>query len=74
VARERQHGGQPTAPVLRSALPPRGTAGSGSASYFQQVKSRLGGKLALLSMARKPARRCHHTLRNLDDQVLAPAA
>jgi hypothetical protein len=30
--------------------------------------------LALLSMARKLARRCHHTLRNLDDQVLAPAA
>jgi hypothetical protein len=25
-------------------------------------------------MARKLARRCHHTLRNLDDQVLAPAA
>jgi hypothetical protein len=23
-------------------------------------------------MARKLARRCHHTLRNLDDQVLAP--
>jgi hypothetical protein len=30
--------------------------------------------LALLSMARKLARRCHHTLRNLDDQVLAPAS
>jgi transposase len=43
-------------------------------AYFQQVKARLGGQLALLSMARKLARRCHHTLRNLDDQVLAPAA
>ena len=41
-------------------------------AYFQQVKARLDGQLALLSMARKLARRCHHTLRNLDDQVLAP--
>jgi hypothetical protein len=38
-----------------------------------QVKARLGGQLGLLSRARKLARRCHHTLRNLDDQVLAPA-
>jgi hypothetical protein len=32
-----------------------------------QVKARLGGQLGLLSRARKLARRCHHTLRNLDD-------
>ena len=43
-------------------------------AYFQQVKARLDGQLALLSMARKLARRCHHTLRGLGDQVLAPAA
>lgn len=43
-------------------------------AYFRQVKERLDGQLALLSMARKLARRCHHTLRNLGDQVLAPAA
>jgi transposase len=43
-------------------------------AYFRQVKSRLDGQLALLSMARKLARRCHHTLRGLGDQVLAPAA
>jgi integrase len=36
--------------------------------------ARLDGQLALLSVARKLARRCHHTLRNLGDQVLAPAA
>ncbi len=42
--------------------------------YFRQVKARLDGQLALLSVVRKLARRCHHTLRNLDDQVLAPAA
>jgi transposase len=38
------------------------------------VKARLDGQLALLSVARKLARRCHHTLRNLGDDVLAPAA
>ena len=44
-------------------------------AYFQHVKTRLGGQLALLSMARKLARRCHHTLRNLGEPVLlAPAA
>jgi transposase len=42
--------------------------------YFRQVKARLDGQLALLSVARKLARRCHHTLRGLGDQVLAPAA
>ena len=30
-------------------------------AYFQRVKTRLDGQLALLSMARKLARRCHHT-------------
>ena len=43
-------------------------------AYFAQVKARCDGQLALLSVARKLARRCHHTLRNLGDQVLAPAA
>jgi transposase len=43
-------------------------------AYFRQVKARLDGQLALLSIARKLARRCHHTLRGLGDQVLAPAA
>lgn len=35
-------------------------------AYFSSVKRRLDGQLALLSMARKLARRCYHTLRNLD--------
>ena len=43
-------------------------------AYFRQVKSRLDGQLALLSVARRLTRRCHHTLRNLGDDVLAPAA
>ena len=65
-------------PMLRWALYEAavyaGRPSSPDHAYFQQVKARLGGQLALLSMARKLARRCHHTLRNLDDQVLAPAA
>ena len=65
-------------PMLRWALYEAavyaGRPSSPDHAYFQQVKARLGGQLALLSMARKLARRCHHTLRNLDDQVLAPTA
>jgi transposase len=65
-------------PMLRWALYEAavyaGRPSSPDHAYFQQVKTRLDGQLALLSMARKLARRCHHTLRNLGDQVLAPAA
>jgi transposase len=65
-------------PMLRWALYEAavyaGRPSSPDHAYFQQVKNRLDGQLALLSMARKLARRCHHTLRNLGDQVLAPAA
>ena len=65
-------------PMLRWALYEAavyaGRPSSPDHAYFQRVKAGLGGQLALLSMARKLARRCHHTLRNLDDQVLAPAA
>jgi transposase len=65
-------------PMLRWALYEAavyaGRPSSPDHAYFQQVKARLGGQLALLSMARKLARRCHHTLRNLNDKVLAPAA
>jgi transposase len=65
-------------PMLRWALYEAavyaGRPSSPDHAYFQQVKARLDGQLALLSMARKLARRCHHTLRHLDDQVLAPAA
>ncbi len=41
--------------------------------YFRSVKERLDGQLAILSVARKLARRCYHTLRNLGDAVLEPA-
>jgi transposase len=42
-------------------------------AYFRSVKQRLDGQLALLSVARKLGRRCHHTLRNVGDDVLAAA-
>ena len=38
------------------------------------VKARHDGKIAAISVARKLARRCYHTLRSLDpDVVYAPA-
>lgn len=43
-------------------------------AYFRSVKQRLDGQLAILSVARKLARRCYHTLRSVGDAVLEPAA
>jgi transposase len=41
--------------------------------YFQSVRERLGSQRAALSVARKLARRCHHSLRSLGDDAWAPA-
>jgi transposase len=41
-------------------------------AYYRQVADRLGGNRAALSVARKIARRAHHTLRALGDKALAP--
>jgi len=38
--------------------------------YYQHLKQHLGAKRAALSVARKLARRCYHTLRDLGDDVL----
>lgn len=38
--------------------------------YYAQVKAAHNGKIAALSIARKLARRCYHTLRNLDPEVV----
>jgi transposase len=43
-------------------------------AYYLQVKQRLGAQRATLSVARKLARRCHHTLRALGDKAWAPAS
>ncbi|MDQ2729939.1 MAG: IS110 family transposase [Actinomycetota bacterium] len=41
-------------------------------AYYAQVKQRHDGKIAAMSVARKLARRCYHTLRDIDpDEVYA---
>jgi transposase len=40
-------------------------------AYYRQVADRLGGNRAALSVARKIARRAHHTLRALGDEAFA---
>jgi hypothetical protein len=42
-------------------------------AYYLTVRARLGHQRAVLSVARKLARWCHHTLRALGDDALAPA-
>lgn len=39
-------------------------------AYYQQVKARHDGKIATLSVARKLARRCYHTLKTLPPQTI----
>ena len=41
-------------------------------AYYRQAADRLGGNRAALSVARKIARRAHHTLRTLGDEAFAP--
>jgi transposase len=43
-------------------------------TYYQAIRKRRNASLATLSVARKIARRCYHTLRELDEQALQPAA
>jgi hypothetical protein len=63
--------------VLRWALHEAAMCAARPASpdhpYYLQVKQRLGGKRAALSVARKLAREAYHTLRELGDQALVPA-
>ena len=42
--------------------------------YYLRVRDRLGPERAALSVGRKLSRRCYHTLRELGDDALAPAA
>jgi transposase len=42
--------------------------------YYTATRDRRGGGLATLSVARKLARRCYHTLRELGEEALRPAA
>jgi transposase len=65
--------------MLRWALFEAGMAAARATSpdraYYQSVKQAHDGKLAAISMARKLARRCYHTLREMDpDMVYAVPA
>ncbi len=42
--------------------------------YYPAARQRRTGGLATLPVARKLARRCNHTLRELGDKALQPAA
>lgn len=42
--------------------------------YYTAARDRRTGGLATLSVARKLARRCYHTLRELGEEAMAPAA
>jgi transposase len=42
--------------------------------YYTAIRARRTGGLATLSVARKLARRCYHTLRELGEEALQPAA
>ena len=60
--------------TLRWALFEAGMAASRATSpdreYYRAVKQARDGKLAAISMARKLARRCYHTLREIDPEVV----
>ena len=76
--RARGHIARQGPPVLRWALYEAALYASRPASpdyaYFCQVRERIDGQRALLSVARKLARRCYHTLRDLGEQAWQPAA
>jgi len=48
--------------------------GSPDRAYYTQAAERLGGNRACLAVARKLLKRSYHTLRELGDEGLAPAA
>ena len=61
-------------PTLRWALFEAGKSaariGSPDYAYYQSVKRRHDGKLAAIAVARKLARRCYHTLRAIDPELV----
>jgi len=64
--------------ILRWALYEAATSAARRSSpdhdYYLRVRERLGPNRAALSVSRKLSRRCLHTLRELGDDALAPAA
>jgi transposase len=75
--RARGHLARQGSPVLRWALHEAAMCAARPTSpdhpYYLQVRQRLGGKRAALSVARKLAREAYHILRELGDQALVGA-
>jgi len=75
--RARGHLARQGSPVLRWALHEAAMCAARPSSpdhaSYLQVKQRLGGKRAALSVAHKLAREAYHTLGELGDQALIPA-
>ena len=75
--RSRGHIARQGPPVLRWALYEAALYASRPAApdyaYFCRVRERIDGQRALLSVARKLARRCYHTLRDMGEEALQPA-
>jgi len=74
--RSRGHLTRQGPPLLRWALYEAGRCAARQTSpdhaYYEQVARRVGKQRAALSVARKLARRCHHRLRALGEDALAP--
>jgi transposase len=74
--RARGHLARQGPPVLRWALHEAAMCAARPSSpdyaYYLQVRTRLGGKRAALSVARKLAREAYHVLGKLGDQALEP--
>ncbi|MDQ3641897.1 MAG: IS110 family transposase [Actinomycetota bacterium] len=72
--RSRGHLSRQGPETLRWALFEAGMAASHATSpdreYYQATKQAHDGKLAAICMARKLARRCYHTLREMDPEVV----
>jgi transposase len=76
--RTRGHLAKQGPPVLRWALYEAAVYAARPTSpgheYYCQLRRRLEAHLALITVARKLARRCYHTLRTAGDVAFAPAA
>ena len=74
--RSRGHLTRQGPPLLRWALYEAGRCAARKSSpdhaYYEHVARRVGKQRAALSVARKLARRCHHRLRALGEDALAP--
>ena len=76
--RTRGHLAKQGPPVLRWALYEAAVyaarATSPDYAYYRQLRQRLDAHIALITVARKLARRCFHTLRNAGESAFAAAA